>query len=412
MPLRVLSLSLTNPSSLTMRICLISRAPFLGGAEVACERLAIGLSAACHEVVVLLGLENDVAERFRAAGIDVRVFATPQRDKWHLARYLWACQRLRRFFQAWKPDIIHSNDLPTHQIVSSAARGLGIPRICHHRFVYDGTAIDWMNSQRAEHHLFVSQYLQHELRAQSSKLASEPSSVLYDGLEIPPAPPTREDKMRSRVHLGLPLGKVLVLFAGQLVERKGVADLLHAWSQLSEESHQRSELVIVGDDIQNRGDYRKKMEHLSRDLGISPNFAGFRRDIPEWLKASDVAVVPSHVEPLGNATLEAMSYGLPVIGSRVGGIPEMIVNGETGWLCQPKDAASLADCLNEAICNVERRSELGLSSRRRCEAVFSLKSHISAAVQVYESLASRHNCEKPSDTGKMSNLTTATPSLR
>lgn len=55
-------------------------------------------------------------------------------DKWHWLRYMKARNRLRQVVKRYRPDVIHGNDLPTHQIVSDAARGLGIPRVCHHRF--------------------------------------------------------------------------------------------------------------------------------------------------------------------------------------------------------------------------------------------------------------------------------------
>ena len=82
------------------------------------------------------------------------------------------------------------------------------------------------------------------------------------------------------------------------------------------------------------------MQGLAAVLGCPARFVGFRKDVPDWLTAADLAVVPSHVEPLGNATLEAMACGLPVVGSEVGGIPEMVVHEETGLLVPPRDAGA------------------------------------------------------------------------
>ena len=87
---------------------------------------------------------------------------------------------------------------------------------------------------------------------------------------------------------------------------------------------------MIGDDLDGQGKYRLEMQQLAEKLGCPARFVGFQRNIPQWLMASDVAVVPSHAEPLGNATLEAMSYALPMIGCEVGGIPEMVLAGETG----------------------------------------------------------------------------------
>lgn len=365
-----------------LRICLVARSPFLGGAEVACERLAVGLQQAGHTVVLLTGCDNDVAARYRAAGIDCRVFDTPLRDKWKLPRYLLARHRLRKFFRAWRPDIIHSNDLPTHQVVSSAAKGLRIPRICHHRFLYDGPAIDWMNRSGAECHVFVSKYLQDTLRAASPRLAAEPACVLYDGLPLPELP-TEDERRAARTRLGLPQNKTIVLYAGQIVERKGVSDLLHAWAQLAPDVAAGAELVVVGDDIQNGGAYRVEMEQLAAQLGITPRFVGFRKDVPDWLTAAHIATVPSRVEPLGNATLEAMAYGLPVIGGDTGGIPEMVLHEQSGLLVPPAAPANLATALVRLIGGQGERERLGRESRLRCQTEFSLQSHIRSAEKCY-----------------------------
>ncbi len=186
-----------------LKICLVSRAPFLGGAEVACERLALGLLAAGQEVMVVLGERNQVAERFSQSGVPHQVLATPLRDKWHLPSYLLAKHRLRRFFQTWKPDVIHSNDLPTHQFVAAVAKRLTIPRLCYHRFVYPQVAIDWMNRDGAHCHCYVSHYLRTTLTHASKQLASEPGSVLYDGLPLPTVP-SEAERMEARQTLSLP----------------------------------------------------------------------------------------------------------------------------------------------------------------------------------------------------------------
>ncbi|QDS88338.1 Spore coat protein SA [Rosistilla ulvae] len=372
----------------TLRICLAARSPFLGGAEVACERLAVGLVEAGHEVVVLTGFENEVAERFRLAGLDCRVYDLPMRDKWKLPRYLNSRHRLRKFFRAFQPDIIHSNDLPTHQIVSSAAVNLNIPRVCHHRFVYDKNAIDWMNRAGAEQHVFVSRYLMETLQQASPRLARQTGCVLYDGLPLTTVP-SADARLRMRQQLGLPADKVIVLYAGQIVERKGVSDLIKAWSLLAHPVREMAELLIVGDDIQHAGAYRQAMEQLAAELGVVAQFKGFRKDVPAWLTASDLAVVPSRIEPLGNATLEAMAYGLPVIGGDTGGIPEMIVDNETGWLSPVADSPALAALLTTAIKNRAEREKMGRNGRQRCETLFSLQAHVRSAVEVYSSVRVR-----------------------
>jgi glycosyltransferase involved in cell wall biosynthesis len=369
----------------TLKVAIATWAPFVGGAEVAAERLALGLQESGHDVFLLLGQRGAVLERSERAGLRSIVVPMHFTDKLRWWRHTMSHRQIRAVLKRERPNVVHSNDLPTHQAVSAAARGLGIPRICHHRFPFGGQAIDWFNKYGAEQHVFVSQALMDEMGAESPRLTAAPRRVLYDGLPMPEMP-TLADRQRARLRLGLPLEKTVVIFAGQIIERKGVADLLRAWKRLSPVCHDGAELLIIGDDLQGQGAYRREMEALGQSLKSPARFLGFQRNVVDWLMASDIAVVPSHVEPLGNATLEAMSFGLPVIGSRVGGIPEMVVDGETGLLVPAPDPAALAGAIERLLADVQLRGRLGHSARRRCEEKFSLSAHAEAALKVYRSV--------------------------
>jgi glycosyltransferase involved in cell wall biosynthesis len=365
-----------------LRICLASMAPFVGGAEVAAERLALGLRDAGHEVVVILGRPGEVLRRMERAGL--RCLVTPMcftdaRRPW---RFPLARARLRRLLRRERPDVVHANDLPTHQILSAAARGLGPPVVCHHRFPFGGEAIDWFDKYGADRHLFVSRALMDQMCAASPRLAAAERSVVYDGLELPPRP-TEEDRRDARRRLGLPPGRVLVLFAGQVIERKGVEDLIRAWAALGPDGAAGADLLIVGDDLQGGGAYRAAMEELAGRLGCPARFVGFRPDVAAWLVAADVAAVPSHVEPLGNATLEAMACARPVVGCRVGGIPEMVVHEETGLLVPPRAPGELAAALARLIGDADLRARCGERGRARCQGHFSLGQHVRSVVREY-----------------------------
>ncbi len=370
-----------------LRVCLVSWAPFLAGAEIAAERLALGLKQAGHEVLILLGHEGPTMDRMRAAGLRCEHQPIYFTDKWHWLRYRRARNALRRTLQRERPDIVHSNDLPTHQIVSDALRGTTIPEVCHHRWVFDGAAADWLNKFGAARHLFVSEFLMAQLGSVSERLRRSERSVVYDGLPLPPAP-TDAERLHARQQLSVGADRIHVTIAGQVIERKGVADLLHAWSMLDRSLRERADLLVVGDDLEKQGAYRAAMEQLSTQLGCNARFAGFQRNVGTWLLATDIAVVPSHVEPLGNATLEAMSYALPVLGSTAGGIPEMIVDGQTGLLVPPRAPEKLSAALARLIADAELRRCLGTQGRQRCEIVFSLQAHTEAVLVQYRQVLS------------------------
>ena len=124
------------------KVCIASAAPFLGGAEIAAERLALGLRDAGHDVFLILGSRDIVFDRMERLGLRCAYSPICWTDKWHWLRYRRARNALVRLLERERPDVVHSNDLPTHQIVSDAAGRLGIPRVCHHRFPFEGSAID------------------------------------------------------------------------------------------------------------------------------------------------------------------------------------------------------------------------------------------------------------------------------
>src|SRR5262245_37906547 len=365
------------------KVCIATMAPFLGGADVAAERLALGLQQAGHDVFVVLGTNDAVFERFQQTGL--RCIYAPMyfTDKWHWWRYTKARNRLRRLIEAENPDVVHSNDLPTHQIVGDATRFLKVPRLCHHRFIYGQSAIDWFNKFGAERHIFISRALMQELCSNSDRLKQSSGTIVYDGIPLP-AKPDHDRREQARKRLALPSDRLIVTFAGQIIKIKGVADLILAWSRLEDKWKEQIELLVIGEDFQNAGNYRLEMQHLAAGVGCPARFVGFQKNVGEWLLASDIAVVPSHVEPLSLATLEAMSCGLPVIGCAVGGIPEIIVHEQTGLLIPPQRPEQLAAALTRLLSDKQLRHRLGDEGRQRCQVTFSLQSHVNAIVDQSE----------------------------
>jgi glycosyltransferase involved in cell wall biosynthesis len=371
-----------------MKVVLTSWAPFIGGAEVAVERLALGLMEYGNEVSLIVGTKGEALARFEKAGI--RCLHVEQRftDKWKWLSYRASRNHLVKILAAERPDIVHSNDLPTHQMSSDAAKRLGIPRVCHHRWIFQQQAIDWLNKFSAEQHLFVSQALMEMLCSESDKLSKSKCAVVYDGLPIPELP-TEKDRADAKHELKLAGDRVAVLFAGQIIERKGVADLLNAWHQLPTAIQSQANLYIVGDDLENQGQYKREMQQLANQLKLDAQFLGFQKNIPRWLTAADFVLVPSHAEPLGNATLEAMAFGRPVIGTRVGGIPEMIDENQTGLLVPAKSPLELSKAIEHLITTPVVRVRLGSQARVCCERRFSLKTHTENILNEYEQVLRR-----------------------
>jgi starch synthase len=114
-----------------------------------------------------------------------------------------------------------------------------------------------------------------------------------------------------------------------------------------------------------------------------------KREVIQLLSHATVFVCPSLYEPLGIVNLEAMACGTAVVGSQVGGIPEVVVDGETGLLVPPGDPAALAAALNALVLDPARAAAMGAAGRKRAVAEFGWDAIAAQTVQLYDSLLSQ-----------------------
>src|SRR5207249_1982935 len=106
--------------------------------------------------------------------------------------------------------------------------------------------LDWLNKFGAERHLFISQALMQELCSKSDRLKQSSGAIVYDGIPLPRLPDGGQ-RQQARKRLGLPSDRLIVIFAGQIIRIKGVADLIHAWAELKATWKERAELLIIGE---------------------------------------------------------------------------------------------------------------------------------------------------------------------
>ncbi len=150
----------------------------------------------------------------------------------------------------------------------------------------------------------------------------------------------------------------VIVSASRLVEKNGVKDLIRAMALLNRAKEGVVyKLLLVGD-----GEQRESLAGLIKKLNMDNEviFTGkaSHHDLPKYLMVSDVFVRPSLSEGLGNAFLEAMSSGVPVVGTKVGGIPDFIIDGETGLFCKVNNPESVAEKINEIFADPKLRNTL------------------------------------------------------
>lgn len=285
---------------------------------------------------------------------------------------------LRRWLMEQRPDILHINNggYPAAESCRAAAvagRLAGVPVV--------GMAVHsmaeprrWPHAQEAGLDRLVSRSLDTLITA---SMASADTLIRRRGfprrqiIRIPygiDVPPLRSNQAARRL-LGLPEESLLVGMVGRLVPGKGHEYLLEA-AALALGELQGVRLVVVG-----TGPAEAEYRALAQRLGIGNHtiFTGRIDDVYEAMAAFDVCAMPSvGYESLPYTLLEAMGVGLPIVATRVAGIPEAIEDGRTGVLVAPRDAEGLASSLLWLLRNPEERQRLGLAARARARSEYSL----------------------------------------
>ena len=212
-------------------------------------------------------------------------------------------------------------------------------------------------------------------------------AVIYNGIDpevFHPLPSDHEIQKKFGVSSG---EKKTLVFAGRLIGWKGVGELLKAVALLKKEFSLR--VMIIGD-----GASRLSLEKLSAELAIHERvtFTGFvpNQDLPRYYSVADLAVFPSLAdETFGISICEAMACGRPVISTCVGGIPEVIEDGVSGFLSQPRNPQDLAEKISRLVRDDALRQEMGEAGRQRVLDHFTWEKVADRLVKVYAEVMAR-----------------------
>ncbi len=220
--------------------------------------------------------------------------------------------------------------------------------------------VDKWTSAHCSRIVTVSEFVRKYLCA-LYRLDAEMVTVVHNGIEPPPAP----DRSGIR-KLGAEDG-VVVCTVARLHPQKGIFDYVRALDHIRRKGIPVSG-VIIGD-----GPLRQEVADLIRELDVPVMIMGFQQDVYPWIRASDIFVLASHWEGFGLSIVEAMSQARPVAATRAGGIPEIVADGETGFLSGPGDHVRLAENILELIRNVPLRTKMGEAGAERFRRFFTAK---------------------------------------
>jgi glycosyltransferase involved in cell wall biosynthesis len=284
-------------------------------------------------------------------------------------------------------DIVHAHDSKAQNISFRASLGLPVRRVVSRQVAFTPRhpmIHRWKYSLTCHGVIAVSQSVRHVLIA-----AGVPDShieVIAPGIEIPRDLAGRAEKRHeARARWGFSSDEFVIGHAGAFTHEKGQDVALGAAILLATKLP-RARMLLAGD-----GPERSQPDTIAlvyQASGIA-QLPGFVDDLDEFYAALDLFIMPSRSEAWGLTALRAMAFGLPVIASNVGGLPEMVEQGKSGWLVPPESPEALAHAIVDAASNPARLCEFGRNARERAEQ-FSSERTVEGTEQFYLRLISRH----------------------
>lgn len=298
-------------------------------------------------------------------------------------KYLW---RLYRMIQSDKPDIVQGCLFHGYIAGTLTSKLAGVPIILSNRWSLG------IFKEKKWHYLFLerisnrfnrllitnSQAVREDVIRQE-KVDPEKVIVIYNGVDTDKFRPNLIDPLAKKKELSLPPEDKVVGVIANLHHYKGHTYFLKAAS-LVKEKFPQVKFLLLGD-----GPERENLKGQAQSLSLEKDvlFLGVREDVAEILSIMDISVLPSFEEGFSNTILESMAAGIPMVATSVGGNPEAVLDGVTGFLVPPRDEKALAQALLKLLEDDDLRKSMAKSSRERAVENFGMKRLIEETEGLY-----------------------------
>ena len=364
------------------RVLYLSHAFMVGGAEEMVLNLVRHLPARFDPVVACIHQAGPIGEEIRRTGVSFDVLGLDPGFRRPLDLVA-----IRNYLARVRPTIVHTFLLTASLYGRLAAMLARVPIVI-------GTEVNVYANKRRRHVLAervllrgtdtvivsaesVREFYIEQIHADPSKI-----DVIYNAVDWQQLVASI-DREAMRAMLSLPLSAPVIGIIARLTEQKAHHILLDAIAETP--ALAAAHLIVVGD-----GELRHDLEAQARNLGLADrvHFLGARRDLGNLLTAMDIFVMPSFWEGLPLSMVLAMGAGLPVVATRVAGIPEVVQDNRTGLLVSPGERRALGDALARLVTSPALRADLGHSAREYVLPRFGTQGYVDAVSAVYDRLLS------------------------
>jgi glycosyltransferase involved in cell wall biosynthesis len=340
------------------------------------ERVVLSLARSArgfNQDVSVLCLERPgaLAPQFDALGVKVTSLAKPPGVRWELV------DQIRAVFRDTRPDVVHTHQISALLYAGRAARRERVAAVLHTRHLNytEGrktlprrlrSLVLWRYASSYAHRFCCCS--QDAVESAGAFRAIRRKNLFYvpNGIDTALFGAVGGHRAAAREQLGIPATSPVVGSVSRLAEVKQQDVLIRALARLRPEFPD-ARLLLVGD-----GPTRPRLEHLVAELGMADvvRFAGYQSNPERFLAAMDVFALPSRAEGMPLVVLEAWAAGLPVVATRVGGIPWMIEDGRTGYVVESGDVGGLAARLRPLLADPAKAREMGRAGQEVARAEY------------------------------------------
>jgi glycosyltransferase involved in cell wall biosynthesis len=347
----------------------------IGGGEESLRSLIGTLPRDAIRPVLVVPAPGEIARWAQSVGLPVHVVPMPTLKPLPGWKNVRPVRSLAGILSQDRVDLVHANGSRAMLYAGLAALRYRTPIVWHVRIADPDPWLDGVLSRLATAIIANS-------RATAARFGGRVADgvhVIYNGVDLARFHPGSPDSGLRRA-LGLPPDGPVVTYVGRLEHGKGPDVFLQAAIHVHRECPAAT-FLWVGD-----GPMRSTLDSQVKVEGLPAAFAGRRPDLLPILHLSSALVVPSRQEGFGRVLIEAMAAQVPVVATRVGGIPEVCVDGRTGLLVPPEDPAALASAILTTLTQIEATRARVRAAAGDVRARFSLTEHTKRIIALYTQL--------------------------
>jgi len=365
-----------------IRILYVHGETAIGGAERTLLHTIRGLDRDQFAPIVICPSQGPLVKELKSQNVPMATLPLPAWRKIKSFPYLLpAVYSLFRFLVRERIQLVHSNDMwwvPQTTWASQLAR---IPCLAHIRQELESKRVRQYRLKSPQRLIAVSKQVKQQL--EEGGVMGNRVRVVYDAIDLEQCDSSINPQVVRETY-GIQPGELVVGTVAHLFPRKGYEFLIPAMAEVRRAVPNVRWLVLGEGDPH----YTAKLTNLIAKNGLEglTRFLGYQSDIFPFLHAMDCVVLPSIMEGFGFVLVEAMAVGKPVIASRVGGIPEIVEDGVTGILVDPRNSQSLAKHIILLLQDPQRRLTMGRAGKKRVQEHFTSKRMNEQLCEVYSEL--------------------------